>query len=80
MNSKNKCKMIKLRGLGYSQKEIGDILGVSNGTIQYQLREIKKLSIKEGVDSVFINLILPAIISDMIRLWYSPPQQTLLWV
>lgn len=70
MNSRNKYKMIKLRGLGYSLKEIADILGMTGGAIQYQLKEVKKLSIKEGVDEVFVDLVLTITISDMIKLWY----------
>lgn len=46
-------EIVKLRGLGYSQSEIADKLGVVPGTISYQLRRIKKLSMKEGVNEVF---------------------------
>jgi len=46
--------IVKLRGLGFSQKEIGDKIGnVTQEAISYQLKRIKKLALKEGINEVF---------------------------
>lgn len=47
------AEMIKLRGLGFSQKEIADKLGVVPGTISYQLKRIKKIALKEGNTDIY---------------------------
>lgn len=47
------AEMIKLRGLGFFQKEIADKLGVTPSAISYQLKRIKKLALKEGVNEVY---------------------------
>ena len=47
------AEMIKLRGLGFSQKEIADKTGVTPSAISYQLKRIKKLALKEGVNEVY---------------------------
>lgn len=50
--------IVKLRGLGFSQKEIAEEIGdISPATISYQLKRIKKLALKEGIDEVFQHYI-----------------------
>lgn len=46
--------IVKLRGLGFSQKEIAERIGeITPSAISYQLKRIKGLAEKEGVDQVF---------------------------
>ncbi len=55
---KDKATIVKLRGLGFNQKEIANELEVSPATISYQLKQIKKLALKEGIDNVFQHYVL----------------------
>lgn len=52
-----RAKIVKMRGLGYSQAEIAEPLGVSQSAIQYQLARINKQARKYGDDDVFISLL-----------------------
>jgi len=46
--------IVKLRGLGFSQKEIAEQIGnITPATISYQLSRINKLALKDGIDEVF---------------------------
>ena len=47
------AELIKHRGIGYNQSEIAAKLGVSVGTISYQLKRLRRLAEKEGADSVY---------------------------
>jgi len=53
--------IMKKRALGYTQKEIAEILEVSQATVKYHLNLLRKRSNKEGEDVVFtdyFNLII----------------------
>lgn len=52
-------ELMKLRALGWSQKEIADALGTSQQVIAYQLKKLKTASKTKGVDDVFGDAILP---------------------
>jgi len=43
-----KAQVVMLRGLGYSQKNISDKLGVSQSTVSYTLSEVNKNAKEEG--------------------------------
>ncbi len=58
LNPKKLAKMLKLRALGWSQKEIAEELGTSQQVIAYQLNKLKKQSKKKGVDDVFSTALL----------------------
>jgi len=45
--------IVKLRGLGFSQAEIAAKLHVTAGTISYQLIQIKKEALANGIDKTF---------------------------
>ncbi|GAG75052.1 unnamed protein product [marine sediment metagenome] len=45
--------IVKLRGLGFQQKEIADKLGVTGSAVSYQLRQIRKQALEYGIDEVF---------------------------
>jgi transcriptional regulator with XRE-family HTH domain len=53
-------ELMKLRALGWSQKEIAGMLGTSQQVIAYQLKKLKNASKTLGVDDAFgKNAILP---------------------
>ena len=60
LTEKDIGEIIKYRGLGYSQKEIADRLGVSPATISYQLNRINKIARKDGDDNAFMAFIFGA--------------------
>lgn len=60
LNSQDIAMIVKLRGLGYSQAEIANDLGVSQSAIQYQLANINQRARKEGNDDVFLALLIGA--------------------
>ena len=43
--------VVKLRGLGWSQQEIADEIGMSRQTVAYQLNRLKQLSLLKGADT-----------------------------
>lgn len=45
--------IVKLRGLGFNQAEIGSKLNVSGSAISYQLRQIKRQAQEHGIDKTF---------------------------
>ena len=47
------AELIKLRALGWSQKEIAERLNTSQQVIGYQLKKLKEQSKKKGTDEVF---------------------------
>ncbi|MBU7027221.1 MAG: helix-turn-helix domain-containing protein [Theionarchaea archaeon] len=54
------AEIVKMRGLGYSQAEIAQQLGVSQSAIQYQLSKINERARNEGNDDTFLALIIGA--------------------
>lgn len=53
LTPKQVAELIKLRALGWSQKEIAEKLGTSQQVIAYQLKKLKKQSREKGADEVF---------------------------
>ena len=49
------AEIMKLRGLGYSQKEIADRLKIGEGVVQYKLKQLKKRAEEEGINTVFFG-------------------------
>lgn len=47
------AELLKMRALGWSQKEIADALDKSQQVIAYQLKKLKMESKKKGTDEVF---------------------------
>ncbi len=56
------AELIKLRALGWSQKEIAEALGTSQQVIAYQLKKLKLASLKDGVDDVFQKALMPFLV------------------
>lgn len=60
LNERDMREIVKLRGLGYTQQEIGDKLGVTAATISYQLKRINKIARKEGNEDTLVAFLLGA--------------------
>lgn len=52
--------IVMMRGLGYSQSEIAQYVGVSQAAVQYQLRKIRKRAERNGRDNTLLALLLGA--------------------
>ena len=52
------ASIMKLRGLGWSQKEIAETLGASQQVIAYHLKKLREKSKEVGVDDAFSAAIL----------------------
>ncbi len=52
------ASIMKLRGLGWSQKEIAETIGASQQVIAYHLKKLREQSKEKGVDDVFSAAIL----------------------
>jgi len=50
-------RIVILRGLGYSQAEIAEKLGVTGAAIQYRLKQINKRAREEGNNQTFTKLV-----------------------
>lgn len=61
-------ELIKLRGLGYTQEEIADRIGVSKATIGFRLRRLHEIAEKEGIDHLFYRTIISDYIAKMLTL------------
>ena len=53
LTPKELAEMLKLRALGWNQKEIAEALDKSQQVIAYQLKKLKAASKKKGTDEVF---------------------------
>ncbi len=53
LTPKELAEMLKLRALGWNQKEIAEALDKSQQVIAYQLKKLKAESKKKGTDEVF---------------------------
>ena len=58
LTPKQIAAIMKLRGLGWSQKEIAETIGASQQVIAYHLKKLREQSKKNGVDDVFSAAIL----------------------
>ena len=53
LTPKELAEMLKMRALGWNQKEIAEALDKSQQVIAYQLKKLKAESKKKGTDEVF---------------------------
>jgi len=53
LTPKQIAELLKLRALGWSQKEIAECLGTSQQVIGYHLKKLKRQSKERGADEVF---------------------------
>lgn len=61
LNPKQLADLLKLRAIGWSQKDIADAIGASQQVVAYQLKKLREQSMKEGVDDVFTAALLGGI-------------------
>ena len=47
------ASILKLRGLGWTQKEIADTIGASQQVVAYHLKKLREASKEKGADDVF---------------------------
>ena len=52
------ASILKLRGIGWSQKEIADTIGASQRVVAYHLKKMRDASRQKGVDDVFSAALL----------------------
>ena len=63
------AEIMKLRGLGYSHKEIAKRLKTTQGVVQYRLKQLKKRAGEEGVDAVFFGLVMKLYVPKIIEMF-----------
>ena len=56
------AELLKLRAIGYSQKEIAEAIGTSQQVVAYQLKKLKEDAMKKGADSVFSTALLGGLV------------------
>jgi FixJ family two-component response regulator len=58
-------RIIQLRGLGYTQQDIADDLGISRRTVENHLRKLRmqaeEAKKSDGLDDLFAGLVLGAV-------------------
>ena len=47
--------LIKMRGLGYSQRDIAKEMGTSQSSISHQLKALKTMAEQQGLNEVFAD-------------------------
>ena len=52
------ASLMKLRGIGWSQKEIADTIGASQQVVAYHLKKMRDDSRQKGADDVFSAALL----------------------
>ena len=55
----------KMRALGYSQREIAEEIGVSQPSVAYQLRKLKRMSRKGSKDEVLSKVLLGGFLDSL---------------
>ena len=58
INPQQIASILKLRGLGWTQKEIADTIGASQQVVAYHLKKLRKESKEKGADDVFSSALL----------------------
>ena len=58
INPQQIASILKLRGLGWTQKEIADTIGASQQVVAYHLKKLREASKEKGADDVFSAALL----------------------
>jgi len=61
LTPKQLADLLKLRAIGWSQKDIAEAIGISQQVVAYQLKKLKEQSLIKGVDDVFSAALLGGI-------------------
>ncbi|MFH1404217.1 MAG: hypothetical protein ABIH11_08120 [Candidatus Altiarchaeota archaeon] len=62
-----KSKLVELRGLGYTQKEIAEELGTTQAAVSYNLSKIRDQSKKDGVDETYVKIMSSGVGADVLK-------------
>ena len=55
----------KMRALGYNQREIAEEIGVSQPSVAYQLRKLKRMSVEGSKDEVLSRVLLGGFLDSL---------------
>ncbi len=65
MESEKIATIAKMRALGYSQREIAEEIGVSQPSVAYQLRKLKRMSVEGSKDEVLSRVLLGGFLDSL---------------
>ena len=65
MKASKLATIAKMRALGYSQREIAEEIGVSQPSVAYQLRKLKRMSQKGSKDEVLSKVLLGGFVDSL---------------
>jgi len=54
-------RMVMMRGLGFSQSEIAKELGVTQGAVSYNLKQLKMQAGKEGLEAAYMKVMVAGV-------------------
>ena len=57
--------IVKMRALGYSQREIAEKIGVSQPSVAYQLRKLKRMSVGSSKDELLSRVLLGGFLDSL---------------
>ncbi|MBD3389053.1 MAG: winged helix-turn-helix transcriptional regulator [Candidatus Altiarchaeales archaeon] len=60
-------KILMMRGLGYSQTEIATELGITQGAVSYNLKQLKTEAGSSGLEKTFMKVLAAGIGVDRLK-------------
>lgn len=60
IDNKTRAEIIKLRAVGYTNQEIGEMLDIPPSTVSYQIQKMKREAQDKGVDEALGYVLLGA--------------------
>ena len=61
------AKIVMMRGLGYSQKEIAGQLSITQGAVSYNLKQLRTAAERDGLESTFLRVMASGIGVEKLR-------------
>ena len=65
MDASKLATIAKMRALGYNQREIADEIGVSQPSVAYQLRKLKRMAAGGSRDEVLSKVLLSGFLDSL---------------
>ena len=65
MDASKLATIAKMRALGYNQREIADEIGVSQPSVAYQLRKLKRMAAEGPRDEVLSKVLLSGFLDSL---------------
>ncbi len=65
MEASKLATIAKMRALGYSQREIAEEIGVSQPSVAYQLRKLKRMSAEGSKDELLAKILLGGFLDSL---------------